>query len=253
MSKKKEETKDLAVKQDQAIAVPDYLLPKEGEGSRGRENVDKSDLVLPRLKLLQPLSPEAQDEDKNAEAGHLFNTLTQQDFGSSIIFIPIVHFKSRIYWRDRDDDSGERIICSASDGLHPKSQEFADLCTSCKKQVWNNQAKDPKDKAPKCTMLYNFAILIEGEASPIALSMERSKIKVAKKLLSLITCTGNLDMFAKKYKLGVTKEKNKKGIWYNYDITPVGFVTADEFKVAESTYQSLKDLAVTVDQNTETE
>lgn len=251
--KKKDEEKALVPKQSQEIAVPDYLLPKDGEGARGRENVDKSDLVLPRLKLLQPLSPEAQDEDKDAEAGHLYNTLTQQDFGSSIIFIPIVHFKSRIYWRDRDDDSGERIICSASDGLHPTSQEFAELCINCKNQAWNNKASDPKDKAPKCTMLYNFAILIEGDASPIALSMERSKIKVAKKLLSLITCTGKLDMFAKKYKLGVTKEKNKKGIWFNYDITPVGFVTAEEFKVAENAYQSLKDLAVTVDQNTDTE
>lgn len=246
---KKKEEKALVPKQEQAMVVPDYLLPKDGVGVRGRENVEKSDLVLPRLKLLQPLSPEVQDEEKDVEAGHLYNTLTQQDFGSSIVFIPIVHFKSRIYWRDRDDDSGERIICSAPDGLHPISSEFSDLCINCKNQKWNNNAKDPKDKAPKCTMFYNFAILIEGEMTPIALSMERTKIKVAKKLLSLITCTGKLDMFAKKYKLGVTKEKNKKGIWYNYDITPIGFVTAKEFKVAEVAYQSLKDLAVTVEQD----
>lgn len=244
MKKKEEKAMVPATKQEM---VPAYLQGGEG---RGKENVDKSDLILPRLKLLQPLSPEVQDEEKKGVQGHMINTLTRQDYGSSIIFTPIVHFKSRILWRGRDDEASDRILCSAADGLHPTTEEYAKLCTQCKEQQWNN---DEVDKAPRCTIFYNFVVIIDGEITPIALSMEKTKIKTAKKLLSLITHTGNLDMFAKKYKIGITKEQNKKGIWYNYDITPVGFVSAEEFKVAEAAYQSLKNLAVSVDHEVKTD
>jgi hypothetical protein len=251
VKKKKEEETALTTVGDQSIAPIPEFLKKSAQG-RGRENVDQADLVLPRIKLLQPLSPEVQEEDSQIEAGHLYNTLTQNDYGDSLIFIPVMHFKSRIYWRKRDDDSPDRMLCSSPNGLNPNSEAFGKTCPECPMQRWNNQAEKAEDKAPKCTSYYNFAILVEGETSPIALSFERTKVKIAKKLLSLISI-GNLDMFAKKYKIGVTKEKNKKGTWFNYDITPVGFVTADEFKIAEVAYNSLKGLALSVEQDTPAE
>lgn len=248
---KKKNGKDLVSTVETSISnVPDYLK-HEGVG-RGRENVDQTDLVLPRIKLLQPLSPEVQEAnegDAKVEAGHLFNTLTQQDYGPSIIFIPVIHFKSRIYWRNREEGGG--IQCAAQNGVNPvatSEDTFAKVCTECTLPNWKNDAEIGEDKAPKCTIYYNFAIIIDGETNPIALSMERTKVKTAKKLLSLITYTGNLDMFAKKYKIGVTKEKNKRGTWYNYTIEPVGFVSPEEFKLAEAAYQSLKSLALSVEQ-----
>lgn len=241
MGKKKEE-KSLVPTSERALTVPDYL--KREETGRGLENVNKTDLVLPRIKLLQPLSPEVTGEEKKGEAGHLFNTLTLQDYGASLIFIPITHFKSRIYWKSREEGGG--MQCSAQDGLHPNTQEYSEVCTGCDLAKWHN---DAENKAPECTIYYNFAIIVEGETTPVALSMERTKIKAAKKLISLASLAGKLDIFGKKYKIATVKEKNKKGVWYNYVIEPVGYVTAEEFKNAELAYQSLKDIAVAIEQD----
>jgi len=244
MPKKKEEKSLVPATSSKDLTVPDYL--KREETGRGLENVDKTDLVLPRIKLLQPLSPEVTGEEKKGEAGHLFNTLTMQDYGASLIFIPVTHFKSRIHWLPREDGGG--ILCSAQDGLHQTTSGDVGigLCTDCELAKWHN---DAENKAPECTIYYNFAIIVEGETTPVALSMERTKIKAAKKLLSLASLAGKLDMFGKKYKITTVKEKNKKGVWYNYAIEPVGYVTAKEFKIAETTYESLKNLTVTIEQD----
>lgn len=240
MSKEKKEEKALT---PTSSLLPDFLRGK-GQG-RGRENIDQTDLVLPRIKLLQPLSPEV---DKGLQPGHLVNSLTGEDYGTEMTIIPIIHFKSRIYWREREEGGG--ILCSAPNGLNPTRSEFAPCCAECKLKDWNNNAKTSKEKAPKCVIYYNFAVLVNDGATPVALSMERTKIRVAKKLLSLAAYTGgNLDMFARKYKISVEKVKNDQGTWYNYAVTPVGFVSEEEFQKAENVFESLKGLVLTVEQD----
>jgi len=44
----------LVKKQATELAAPEYI--KSGAG-RGMENVDQKDILIPRVKLLQPLSP----------------------------------------------------------------------------------------------------------------------------------------------------------------------------------------------------
>lgn len=222
--------------------LPDFLRAK-GK-SRGHENIDKSDLVLPRIKLLQPLSPEI---DKGFTAGDLINSLTGESYGKKMTIIPIIHFKSRIYWKEREEGGG--MLCSAHDALHPSRTEFAPNCSMCTLKDWNNSAKTAKDKAPKCVIYYNFAVLINNSPMPVALSMERTKIRIAKKLLSLAAYSGGqLDMFARKYEVITEKVKNEQGTWYNYNISPAGFVSEEEFQRAEAVYESLKDLALSVEQ-----
>lgn len=59
------------------VAVPDYI---KQDSSRGNENVSSEDLQLPRLDVLQALSPQINKKKENyidgAEVGMLFNTLT---------------------------------------------------------------------------------------------------------------------------------------------------------------------------------
>jgi hypothetical protein len=252
------EQKAPAVQTQTDLAVPDYI--KQGAKGRGLENVNKEDLILPRIKLLQPLSPEV--ADKGMKEGHFINSLTGADYGDSITFIAITHFKSRIYWQDRDEGGG--MLCSSDNAAIPrdlnapgeiaKSLKMTGFkkpssCDDCPFRDWDNEAAKEKDQKPKCTIFYNFPAIVSGDSIPVAISMDRTKIRAAKRLLSMSTYMGsNIDMFAKMYKITAVKEKKDQYTYYNMVVEPAGFVSQEQFKLAEGLYDSFKKMTLRVEQ-----
>jgi len=220
--------------------LPGFLRDK-GKG-RGQEKVDQTDLIMPRVKLLQQLSGEVVDE--TFTAGHLINSLIKEDYGTEIVFIPIKHYKSRIYWRERDAGGG--MLCNSLDASLPSSGEYAKSCGACEKCKWPKE----KGESPDCTLYYNFVIIINGTVIPVVLPMEKSKIPIARALITLTKYVGgNLDIFAKKYKIVSKVEKKKGGTFFNYTVAPVGFVTEEEFQLAESVFIQLQDKSISVEQD----
>lgn len=220
------------------LAIPEHL---KGEG-RGFEGVGKGDILLPRIKLLQPLSPEVTEE--GMEAGTLVNSLSKKNYGEELIFIPILHTKSRILWIPRDEGGG--MECSSLTGIKPvnpyiikenKKEVPYTSCDTCPRSQWNG------DEPPACTIYFNFLITVVSENEPVILSFSKTKTKIGKKLISLTRYVGgNLDMFAKKYKLSAVMEKNsQKQSYYNYGVMPLEFCSPKEYKMAENFYLSLKD------------
>ena len=78
-------------------------------------NVDSSDRIIPRIKLIQAISPELQDYPE-AKAGQFWHAIAQQNLGPTIYSIPIVIRKSYVLWAPRGDDRG--ILARAMDGIH---------------------------------------------------------------------------------------------------------------------------------------
>ena len=72
-----EETRDMTTKQGGAVATLDFV----SDSGMGLENVDKQDLALPFLKLLQSGSDETKKKHakyvEGAEAGMFYNTVTK--------------------------------------------------------------------------------------------------------------------------------------------------------------------------------
>jgi len=226
------------------ITIPDYL--RKGIG-RGMEQVQKEDILLPRIKLLQALSPEVVDlEQKN---GTMSNSVTNENYGAELLFIPVLHWKSRIYFEGIGQAA--KILCASQDGLTPTvPSEYAKVCLECLMGKWNDAAKTKKDQAPKCNIFYNFIILLpEYAMTPIALSLGRTKIKIAKKLLSTARYIGGgkLDLFALKFKLGVKIESSDSGPFNNFTLINSGFATEKEYNQGKNMYQSMKDLLISVD------
>ena len=238
-------------KKERDLMAPKSKVPAfmgNCSNGRGSENVEVTDIIMPRVKLMQALSPEV--EKGVAQVGTLINSLTGECFGSSCVFIPIKHAKSRIHWKSKDEGGG--IICAAMDAKTPSNSDIAQNCINCKLKDWDNGAKVKKDKAPKCTLYYNFIVVLEGVADPIMLSMEKTKVPTARRLISLSTIKHNgkdLDMFAKKYKLSIKKDYKESNMYYNYEVDPVGFVTEAEFRNAEAIYNQFKDKNVKVEQD----
>ena len=72
-----QETSDLTTKQGGALATLDFVK----DSGMGLENIDKGDLALPFLKLLQSGSDETKKKHakyvNGAEAGMFYNTVTK--------------------------------------------------------------------------------------------------------------------------------------------------------------------------------
>jgi hypothetical protein len=258
---KKDKTKELATTGAPSAALANVPAFLKGEAVQGLDNIDRADLILPRIKLMQDMSPEVQEG--KAKAGELVNSLTGQNYGTRLEFVPLTNSKTRMFWQDRKE--GNAVLCSSDDGKHPKDptaaakiakkmklKEFPVTMPDCKSCPFGNWAEDDAGgdrEAPRCTSYYNFPMLIKGDSSPSALTMSRTKLKVGRKLLSLVVLSGdNVSIYAKRYELSTVKEKSDLGTYYNYAIKPIGYVTEAEYKVTKGLHESFKAMHVVVEQ-----
>lgn len=212
-------------------------------GGRGFENLEREDILLPRIKLLQVLSPEVTG-DLGKKAGQIYLNLSNTELGQKVLITPILHFRSRIKWNDKADGGG--IDCSAPNARTPKDTKYATSCAACNLKDWDNTQAKKKDQQPKCTMYENFLVLIGDGTEAVILPMERTKTKVAKKFYSMMSFK-NADMWTFQYELGVVKETNDADEpYFNYTVADTGIKT-DERRAAmcEQFWQSLVDKDLT--------
>ena len=226
---KKPGNRQLAVRSSRAVGAP-------ASKGRGFESIERQDILIPRLSLLQALSPAVVNEV--AKVGTIHVSLSGVNYGNEVVICPILHFRSRIKWTPRDDGGG--IECSSPDAKRPLSTIICESCGECKCKDWDEDAKNEKDKAPECTLYENFLVLVGNSTEPILLPMEKTKAKCAKKFYSMAALK-NADMWAYTYKLSAVKDKNKKGdVFFNYAITDLSKKTDPKrMELCEQFYNSL--------------
>ncbi len=237
--------------------VPAYLQKDKGAGM---EKVTKEDLILPRLKLLQPLSPEVQEEDSEVKAGQMVNSIDSSlNYGTEVLITPVLFFKSRIRWTPRTEDAPpdapKGMECTSIDSLTARDSKgltkAGEPTADCAKCV--HQAFSADGKPPRCSLYMNFASLIDGQ--PVVVSMEKTKIPTAKKILTMASMLGGggLAVFAGQYRLSTKKMKNDKGTFFVFDVEPAGYTPEDVFTKAKAAYEGLKSSIIVVDQDRETD
>jgi hypothetical protein len=108
VAKTDEDNGALVLVQDQ---VPEHLKDAIA-GNRGSENVGQEDLVIPRLEVLQALSPECTEGNeayvKGARPGDLMNSVTKQIYGREAHVVPVHYTKQYLVWIHRDNGGGFR-------------------------------------------------------------------------------------------------------------------------------------------------
>jgi len=202
-------------------------LMAQGTG-RGMEDVDNEDLIIPRAKLLQPLSPELQ-EYPELRAGMIINSLTKEVLPSE--FSPVFYFKSFIRFNPRDkkmpgfDSNFEpgALMWQTRDVNDPR---VAEQCTF-----------GPNGEHPLAlTTLNFFSLPIPNSGMPVIISFSKTSYKAGKNLLSLAKLRGG-DLFSRKYKLSVKQETNDKGTYYVLVVNPAGDCDQDMYKTGEQYFQ----------------
>jgi hypothetical protein len=231
--------------------VPDFLKQEVGNQA-GMENVDSSDIIIPRLGLCQSLSPQRRKGDpafiKDLEEGKLFNTLTQDIYGDTIELIGLYFFKNRIKYFPIDEGGG--IDCTspnAIDGGRISPQG----CASCQYSAWGNGARKDSEDAndpPLCTLYHNFMAFLPyvDMPSPIAVSYKSTGLKFSKQLLGAVRLT-NLPMYAKLYTVTVVEMRDGNNMWYEKKITPGKYVDKNLFTQMDNLFKELSAKDVKVD------
>lgn len=240
MAKKNE----IATQQQPSTALaemPDYLREKQGS-ARGQENVQAEDLVIPRLEVVQDLSPARKKSDPNyiegAEEGMLYNNVTRELYGKDVMVIPVGFVKEWLIWKDREKGGGFR-------GAFP-SQADAEA------------ARDGLEDGDDCEVVdtnQQFCLLVkpDGTAEEIVVSMAKSKAKVSRKWNSLIRLA-NGDSFSRIYRLSAVEDKNNKNqSFYNIGVAAAGFPPEHLYRRAEKMYEAIVKGHVVADRGSDTE
>ena len=233
--------------------IPAYLA-KHGKVKMG--NVDVTDQVIPRIKLLQALSPELQ-EYNDAKAGTFWHTIAAQNLGTTLMGVPIIIRKSYILWAPRNDDRG--ILARAMDGMHwdipnaeftVKPKGSANSVTyytrntvqeSGLDQFGSSIPGDPRS-VPAASLTYNMLWYFPEfpELSPSVIINTRSGVKPAQQLQTRID-SKQVAIYAQMYNIGITLVPGAEGPYFNYTYSGAGFVDEHTVNITESLYRRFAD------------
>lgn len=209
-------------------------LSTQAEAPMGFEDEDAGDMIIPRIKVIQTLSPER--KEKVANEGDIINSLTKDRLNGKM-FVPVFKFNNNIDWRDRAEGGG--ILCIARDGkLGIKSDGSQVLCASCKRCEFDN-TKQGKEALPKCTKYINFFGFFAGERMPIILSFAKTNYNEGKKLYSLAKVTMQ-NMWNYGYALNEKLMAKNSNEWYVISATPSGATTAEDREYALELYKAFR-------------
>lgn len=146
----------------------------------GFEETDSKDIVIPRIKVINALSPERVDGIANE--GDILNSLTQENVKGKR-FIPVKQYYSKIRWNP-ERDVEPRILCRSFDGKVGQCESGACMCAQCHLDQFDN-TKTGKDAQPKCTSYLNFLGFFEDEPMPVVLSFAKTNYAEGRKMLSI--------------------------------------------------------------------
>lgn len=230
------DAKSLVLVQDQ---VPDHLKSAVGSGSKGRgnEGVGNDDLVIPRLEIVQALSPVVKEGDAaynpQARPGMLINTVTKKLYGKETFVVPIQYTKQWLVWKARKDLKTGKPLEGGFFGAYNTPEEAADRQKKEGGVEGNIEVLDtPQHLCLLCDMT-------DGTVSEIMLSMPRTKAKKSREWNSMVKLAGG-DRFSRVYRIGTVLEKNPKGDFYNFSIAQCGFPTKVLYDRAEKLYEAVK-------------
>lgn len=232
-----------------AVAVqstlPAFLRDKMGS-SRGTENVTTDDITIPRIDVLQSISPAVDQDDESyiegARAGIIFNTLTRQLYGNEIMIVPVAFKKEQLVWKDRKAGGGFRGAFATVEEAQAAmvAMEDGDQCGIVETSQFYSLVLTKSDENPD-----GFKI------EEVMIPMAKSKMKVARKLNSLIRLNGG-DSFTRVYLLKSFKDKNAANeTFYNFDCSNHGYVDEVIYARAEKLYEDITAGRVKVDRSTD--
>ena len=223
--------------------VPEFLQT-QGTG-RGNEDVSVDDLTIPRVSIIQDLSPYHKKSKPEyidgAETGMAFNTVSKQLYGKELFIVPVYFRKEWVLWKDQSKGGG---FFGAFSTQAEADQERASI-----------EGENPDDIEAVDTAQH-FVLILGSDGNVLeeaVISMSKSQMKPSRALNTQVRMAGG-DRFSRVYALNVIEAQNKAGQdYFNWDIKPLGYVNKPTFLQAEAMYDSVKSGDLDVSRKTDSE
>jgi hypothetical protein len=236
-----QETSDIVKKQGGALATLDFVK----DSGMGLENIDKGDLALPFLKLLQSGSDETKKKHAKyvdgAEAGMFYNTVTKKlyDGEKGIEIIPVFYKMTYPEWAPFEKSEGRPV--------HPdRGAEVLQQTTQ------NDRNKDMLKNGNEIIKTANHFVIINGDRPEKALiTMKSTQLKESRSWNSLMENEFEIDpntkkavaapIFSRVYRLKSVENAGSNFNWHGYKISLSRKVdNAGIYQMAKDFHNSLK-------------
>jgi len=189
-----------------------------GAGPTGVENVKPDDLIIPRLTIIQGLSPQVTqgkpEFDPRARTGMIWDVGLQEGFPDGIEFLPVYYVKNWLEWAPRS--SGKGLVAIHSDDT-PMSQ--------ARKNELGQFVLPSGNFIAETAQLFGYNMTANHRRSFIP--MAATQLSKAKRLLTLHNgeklnrADGSEytpKLWYRVYKLTTVPEGNTKGNWSGWKI-----------------------------------
>jgi len=198
------------------------------EGRGFEEPTDGEDLIIPRAKLLQALSPEVQDD--GMLQGLIINSLTKENLPEA--FIPIFKFTNWIRF-----NAAKKTDPGFDPAFEPKEIIWRSTDPT-DQRVIDESGFGPNGELPLATKFLNFLSYFPDMEMPmpIILSFSKSSFRAGKELLSLTKYAGG-DMFSRQYKLSAIQKENELGKFFVLKVAMDGNADEAGYKIAEGLFK----------------
>lgn len=216
-----------------AVATPGAGVPApaymQQGGNRGSEQVGMQDVVIPRIELVQALSPCLKEGDaayiEGAKPGMFYNSVTRELFGAALIVCPVFFKKQYLAWRDRKLGGGFGGAFDSAGECNDAIQGREDP------ENW-----EAMETAQQIVLVVNMEDYSTTEA---VLSCSRTKMKVSRQWNSLIRINGH-DRFSRIYELSSVDESNTQNQDYkNIMVRYVDWAPETVYRAAEDLYNNI--------------
>lgn len=212
---------EIALFSEKTAAAPPAFLVQNAP--RGNETVAAEDMAMPRLKLMQALSPEVNNE--TIKPGVFLNSITNQVHDS--LYVINLHFqKDFAVYKKRDLGGG--WVCSA-DSETEALQAISKL-------------PGTKDDYEINESHRHLLCILDKEGKPVetvAFYMASKSLLYTSRAWNTELSTlggGNVDRFASVWKLTAEKQSNTKGSWHVAKQEFAGWVTAEMYAEIQRAY-----------------
>lgn len=224
------------IEYDSSAQMPAYMSQ---DTNRGSENVSVEDIAIPRLEIVQSLSP-IRKEDPDALEGMLYNSVTHELYGHEVAFVPVMFIRQFLVWKDRKKGGGFRGAFPDYRSANNRIAETAD------------EGENPADFMAIETPSHYGLLVVHPQSvenrrlEEVAISMPRSKMKVSKRFNALVQLAGG-DRFSKMYSISTIEETNAVNQeYFNFNVTPMAWCPEAIYRRAEQIFEKIKGAMINI-------
>lgn len=240
-------SQSVATKPDTAVAnksataqMPDFM---KGVQSRGLNQIENSDVELPRIIMLQGTHDQVNTFDE-ANAGEFWHSIADIPLGKTLRIVPIMIKKSVKLWAP--DASGGLLAVSddmvtwsrGGDMRHTvkiknvKEPQIWDTGTGVHESgllEWGSSIKDDPESPPAATLCYDVLCAMPDfpELGYAVFTISRTGLKTGKKFLGKLKIA-NAPNFGLIFELGSTQAGEGQQSYFEPTFRSAGFVTDEE-------------------------